>query len=98
MCKFLHASFGMNGFSSLEKAEVDKSFQNDYCQNKVMMHETGKVNPWNGVFPGNSITDRGMWSEWFTAVPVFKCRRLPGVAEASSGKQRVGQRDRVLIE
>ncbi|MGM0376852.1 MAG: GDSL-type esterase/lipase family protein [Bacteroidota bacterium] len=64
-------SFGMNGFSSSEKAEVDTSFQNDYYQNKVMMHETVKVTPWNVVFLGNSIIERGMWSEWFPAVPVL---------------------------
>lgn len=63
-------AFGMNGFST-EKAEVDTSYQNDYYQNKVMMHETVEVHPWNVVFLGNSITERGMWNEWFPAVPVL---------------------------
>lgn len=57
-----------NLFGQQEK--VDTSYVNDYYLNKRSMHETISVRPWHVVFLGNSITERGLWNEWFPSVPV----------------------------
>ncbi|MDK2840668.1 MAG: hypothetical protein PWQ17_173 [Anaerophaga sp.] len=53
-----------------QEAKVDTSYANDYYLNKRAMHETVEVKPWHVVFLGNSITERGLWNEWFPSVPL----------------------------
>lgn len=54
-----------------QESKIDTSYANNYYLNKRALHETVKVRPWNVVFLGNSITERGLWSEWFPSIPVL---------------------------
>lgn len=61
---------GLAGNASGQEAKVDTSYDNNYYLNKQTMYETVEVKPWHVVFLGNSITERGLWNEWFPSVPV----------------------------
>lgn len=54
-----------------QEAKVDTSYANEYYLNKRDLQEAIPVRSWNVVFLGNSITERGLWSEMFPAVPVL---------------------------
>jgi lysophospholipase L1-like esterase len=54
-----------------QEAKVDTSYANEYYLNKRDLQEAIPVHSWNIVFLGNSITERGLWSELFPAVPVL---------------------------
>jgi lysophospholipase L1-like esterase len=68
---FLACSFGLLSGLSAQETAVDTSYANSYYLYKRSMHESVRVHSWNVVFMGNSITERGLWGEWFPEIPVL---------------------------
>lgn len=65
--------FFLVGFfnSSAQEVPVDTSFVNSYYLNKKAMQEFVPVRFPTVVFVGNSITEQGLWREWFPEIPVL---------------------------